>query len=679
MRFERRRSQAASRPALLASLARLLHLLAGGAIAVAIAPAVSAQAPVPLPNTISTVAGGATASGSTITGGVLPAKGAACFAGSPYTATDAYGDGCPGLNTAFSSDFRGGLQVDGLGNVFIMDTTNSLLRKLDARSGLVTAVTGTSITGCTTSSDAYGDGCPSPQTKLGTARGVSVDAYGNVLIAGYGMQTINIVCNAVSPLCPNTANHKQVGSMYRVAGCISSATATGTTGTGTTNGTSGDGYAASPYGNLSGDVADWGTGSTAFGSCTAAATLGAVSSPRGVAADRYGNVYIAETGTTGDGYRYRVVVGPASFTLPNGTVLTNPLASIIALDPAYATITPATAYGKIYPILGGFTQAATGVTPPTTLGAACAGPSGGAILDTIGDGCPFYESTSGTGQQGVGVDALGNVIFSDNSKGYVRVLFTESSVLSGATTSSRMAAAIRAANANPTLAVLQGYVYPIAGPVNPNAAVVNLGATPTLGTATTLTTGLSKVAVDAAGDIYLADFNTAAVVFFDITTGYIRRLAIPGSVCPTPLDSVGDGCPINSSNYGGGASGMGIGISPEGDLYLADNTNALIRKVTATNLVGLPKGGTVTQNEIFHGAPGTIGLTAAFLNPSTEIAAGTVTCSSTAPCPSPSRPPLPVFATTLSRRLQRAREAPPSSLPAESLLRLPWSETAPCP
>jgi hypothetical protein len=136
------------------------------------------QGPIALPNTIATVAGGASGSGGTVTGGVLPVKGAACAAGSPYTATDAYGDGCPGLNTAFSSDFRGGLQVDGQGNVFIMDTTNSLLRRLDARSGLVTAVTGSSITGCTTSSDAYGDSCPLPQTKLSTARGVWVDPYG---------------------------------------------------------------------------------------------------------------------------------------------------------------------------------------------------------------------------------------------------------------------------------------------------------------------------------------------------------------------------------------------------------------------------------------------------------------------------------------------------------------------
>jgi hypothetical protein len=593
------------------------------------ARAAEGQAPVPLPNTITTVAGGATGTGSPITGGVLLAKGAACSAGSPYTATDAYGDGCPGLDTVFSSDFRGGLQVDGAGNVFIMDTTNSLVRRLDARSGVVTAVTGTSTSGCTTSTDSYGDGCPFSQTKLSTARGISVDAYGNVLIAGYGMQTINVLCNAVSPLCPNTAGHKQVGSMYRIAGCVGSATATGTTGTGTAAGNTGDGYVASPYGNLAADVADWGGGSTAYGSCTAAATttIAAVDSPRGVAADRYGNVYIAETGTSGAGYRYRVVVGPASFTLPNGTVLNNPLASILALDPAYSTLTAATAYGKIYTILGGF-AAGTGYTIPRTIGAACAGASGASTLDTIGDGCPYYQSTSGTGQQGIGVDASGNVIFADNSEAIVRVLFTEPSVAAGATTTSKMANAIRAANANSALAITQGSVYPIVGAVNAGGTNTALAATPTLGTATSgIPSGITKVAVDSTGNIYIGDFSNSDVLFFDIVTGYVRQLIKTGSVCAAKLDSVGDGCPANASNFGGGAAGMGIGISPEGDLYLADDTNLLIRKITATNLIPLPKGSSVTQSEIFHTAPGTTGLSVGVLDNSTEITAAAATCA----------------------------------------------------
>jgi len=101
---------AAVRPA--APVRSLVRPMALTSLAVAFLAAVSAfaQAPIALPNTITTVAGGASSSGGAITGGVLPAKGAACSAGSPYTATDAFGDGCPGINTMMSGDFRGGLQ-----------------------------------------------------------------------------------------------------------------------------------------------------------------------------------------------------------------------------------------------------------------------------------------------------------------------------------------------------------------------------------------------------------------------------------------------------------------------------------------------------------------------------------------------------------------------------------------
>ena len=344
------------------------------AFVVSLASLAQAQAPVAIPQTATLVAGGANAGGTGVSGMVLPASGSACYPGSSLKATDAFGDGCPGPYTTFSTDFRGGVVADGAGNIYVIENTESLLRKIDAKSGIVTAVTGTAITGCTTNSDGYGDGCPLAQTKLSGPRGGGVDPYGNVIIAGYNMHTINVVCTAVSPLCPNTAGHKQVGYMYRIAGCAATATATGTASVGSTAGSAGDGLIASPYGDLSGDVTDWGAGSTGFGACSS--SLGGVDGARGAAADKYGNVYIADTANL----RYRVVVGPPTFTLPNGTMLTNPLANIISLNPTYSTITPTTAYGHIYPLLGFFSVTNGGVASPVTAGVACAGPSGGVTL-----------------------------------------------------------------------------------------------------------------------------------------------------------------------------------------------------------------------------------------------------------------------------------------------------------
>jgi hypothetical protein len=174
------------------------------------------------------------------------------------------------------------------------------------------------------------------------------DPYGNIFIAGYNSHLINVLCTAVSPLCPNTAGTHQVGSMYLVAGCVTTTTSAGTGGNGA------DGGTATPTGSCSTSVAE-------------------LNGARGVAADRYGNVYIADTGNL----RYSVVVGPASF---NGIV--NPIASLIALNPAYSSVTAATAAGNIYPLPGGPTSPANGA--PCTTGASVNS------LDANGDGGRYY-------------------------------------------------------------------------------------------------------------------------------------------------------------------------------------------------------------------------------------------------------------------------------------------------
>lgn len=169
--------------------------------------AAQAQTPIPLPNTATTVAGG---------GGSISA-GAACSAGSPYKAADSYGDGCPGLDANFSTDLRGGIAADGQGNIYISDTSNSMIRKYDPKSGIISRVAGKG-SNCTTGlEDSSGDGCVATSTSLSsTPRGIATDPYGNVLIAGYGTEMIHIVCETASPLCPGTTG------ISRLATCIAS-------------------------------------------------------------------------------------------------------------------------------------------------------------------------------------------------------------------------------------------------------------------------------------------------------------------------------------------------------------------------------------------------------------------------------------------------------------------------
>jgi sugar lactone lactonase YvrE len=513
------------------------------------------QAPIALPNTVSTVGGGAT---SALT------VGAACSAGSSLTATDTLGDGCLAtsayFNTTASGDLRGGVATDPAGNIYVMDSEDAAVRMINARSGIITLVAGLG-TACSSKTDDNGDNCPLANTKFSsTPRGIASDPYGNILVAGYNSHLVNLICNAVSPLCPNTAGAHQVGFMYLVAGCVATTGSAGTAGPGAATGANGG--TATPTGTCSSSVTE-------------------LDGARGVAADSYGNVYIADTGDL----RYRVVVGPASY---NGVA--NPLAALIALNPTYNTVTAATAAGNIYPLLGGFTAPASG--------APCVTGSSTNSLDAFGDGCPYYVSSlnspSSSAVQGIAVDPNGNILISDVSSGRLRVIY-----MGGA----QMANVITVNNPTVTAPVV-GSIYSIAGGGSSGSTT-----TPQLGKNVSIDTSAFKITTDALGNIYIGD-NTF-VLFFDINTGYIRKLAPSGATF-------------------GGSNGLGVALNGLGDLFLADTTNLLIRKVAASSLVSTAVNSSSTQSILLHGAAGTTSIGASLANTAATdpISIGTPSCGS---------------------------------------------------
>ncbi len=513
------------------------------------------QAPIALPNTVSTVAGGST---------LAFTVGAACSPGSSQTATDTLGDGCPAtsafFNTPAAGDLRGGVATDPAGNIYVMDTEDAAVRMINARSGIITLAAGLG-TVCSSKTDNNGDNCPLADTKFSsTPRGIASDPYGNILVAGNGSNLVNLICNAVSPLCPNTSGAHQVGSMYLVAGCVVN---TGTAGTG------GPGAATGANGGTA----------TPTGTCSSSVTE--LDGPRGVAADRYGNVYIADT----TNLRYRVVVGPATY---NGVA--NPLAALIAINPTFNTITAATAAGNIYPVLGGFTSPASG--------AACVTGSSANSSDAFGDGCPYFvaslNSPSSSAVQAIAVDPNGNILINDLSTQRLRVIYISGTQMANAITLN-----------NPTVtAPVVGSIYSIAG-----GGTSSTTSVPQLGKSVTIDTSGFKITTDALGNIYIGD-NTF-VLFYDINTGYIRKLAPSGATF-------------------GGSNGLGLALNGLGDLFLADSTNLLIRKVAATSLVSTTMNSSSTQSILLHGAAGTTNITASLANTATNdpISIGAATCGS---------------------------------------------------
>jgi hypothetical protein len=558
----------------------------------------------PTANTFSTLAGGY--SGTYAAGGVC----GGASSGSKYTSVDTLGNDCP-LGQAILGPSLSGMGVDGAGNVFVEDYSNGQVRRIDARSGIVTKVIGTNNTVCSattsatgTKQDALGSGCVNT-SALGpaTARGMNVDPWGNVIVGSYNTNTINIVCLATSPLCPGTANRKQVGSFYRIAGCIASQGGSATAASGTAAYSGGDNSLASPFQNLLGDVAAWGltgtaaTAATVGTAGTCSTTTGGVSSARNAQADKFGNVYIADT----SGDRYRVVLGPSSY---NG--VTNPLFAIINQNQKYTANE-----GFIYTILGAFTTfSQNGITYniPTAAGSACSSASSTVLsTDAYGDGCSFFETGKPAGAAspaGIGVDKDGNPIFSDNTDGLVRVMYV------GGTTMAN----IIAAN-NSGITPVAGTVYAIEG-----TGSASKGATPELNVSNgSISSGNTKVAVDGSGNIYLSDGTGINII--DAVTGYLRRpISTGGTACSSGVNGNGDGCPAGQGTAYTSLSSVGTAIAVDnlGNLLLADSTGR-VRRVLAGTLYPTAVGGTFTQNVVLHEPAGTTGITATLLNASPGI------------------------------------------------------------
>ena len=87
------------------------------------------------------------------------------------------GDGLAATNPAVSINSPWGVALDGAGNVYIADTGNNAIREISAATGIISTIAGTGAQG------ASGDGGPATAATLNQPMGVTVDAGGNLYIA----------------------------------------------------------------------------------------------------------------------------------------------------------------------------------------------------------------------------------------------------------------------------------------------------------------------------------------------------------------------------------------------------------------------------------------------------------------------------------------------------------------
>ena len=94
------------------------------------------------------------------------------------------GEGGQAVEAQLSSPY--GVAVDGAGNLYIADAGNNRIRKVDS-SGLITTIAGTGERGF------GGDGGPATAALLNNPTGVTLDSAGNLFVADTGNHRIRVL------------------------------------------------------------------------------------------------------------------------------------------------------------------------------------------------------------------------------------------------------------------------------------------------------------------------------------------------------------------------------------------------------------------------------------------------------------------------------------------------------
>ncbi len=458
-------------------------------------------------------------------------------AGSGPTGFDAGGfSGDGSLATSALLNMPEGVAMDPAGNLYIADTFNNRIRKVNP-SGIITTVAGDGQEGFS------GDGGPATSASLNEPAGVAVDPAGNLYIADHGNDRIR----KVSP----------------------------------------DGIITTMAGN----------GGFRFRGDGGPATSASLNEPAGVAVDPAGNLYIADqfndrVRKVSPGGIITTVAGGGSPLFPDigdgGPATSASLneAAGVAVDPA----------GNLY-IADQFNDRVRKVSLGGVITAVAGG--GSPLFPDIGDGGPA-TSASLNRPAGVAVDAAGNLYIADTFNDRIRKVSLDGTITTVAGNgdlgfSGDGGPAVNASLARPTGVAVDaaGNLY-IADQLNHRIRKVDTGGVITTvagsgaagidgggfsgdgGPATSASLAFpGDVVVDAAGNLYIADTYNQRVRKVS-PDGIITTMAGSG---PTGFDAGGfssDGGPATSARLN---NPLGVAMDAAGNLYIADQFNERIRKV----------------------------------------------------------------------------------------------------
>jgi trimeric autotransporter adhesin len=454
------------------------------------------------------------------------------------------------------------LATDAQGNIYIADSENNAIRKVDT-SGNMSTIAGI-FKPCP--GGKCGDGGPATSARLYDPEGVALDKSGNIYIADTGDNRVRCVV-MVSGGCGSTL---AVGTIVGYAGTIGVACSSSTSACGD-GGKANLAYLNTPIGiavDKSGYlyIADQGdnrirmvgnkriistiagTGTLCYPATSACGDGGAATSadlgfPRAVAIDSSENLYIADTRDQ----RIRIV---SAGTINN--FAGQPGVSGFSGDGQNATLATLNGpYGVYADSSGNIFISDTGNQRVREV-------SGGVIQTVFGggngeDGGASTQAMLANSYQ-VAVDSSGNYYIADTSNNRIRVVNTQSGSITVA-----------------TVTIAAGDIATIAG--TGNAGYTGDGAAALNATLD----GPFGVALDGSGNIYVADTTNRVIREINAATGFIQTFAGTGSPCSPSTGSCGDGgSPLNAQF----TDPTTVITDGSGNVFIADASAERIREVS---------------------------------------------------------------------------------------------------